>query len=260
MEVEGFLKRVRDHEAADLGFTWTDDDGVSLRFLAPTMTAARRAGIFGHDEPETLAWFAETKPGEVVFDIGANIGLYSVYVAKKRRARVFAFEPSSQNFALLCRHIAENKLTGFVQPFCVALGEETKLDTLYLTFMEAGRSGNQLAEERDADFKPKKMSFRQGVAVISLDDAVGKGWLPQPNRIKMDVDGVEHLIVKGAMNVMRDPRLTAAIFEINSTLPEHAALIETMVTLGFTYDREKALSSLQHSEHHNNYVFRRPRA
>ena len=59
-------------------------------------------------EPETVRWIEEyVREGDVIFDIGANVGAYSLVTSKvaNGKARVYAFEPSFLNFAQLCRNI-----------------------------------------------------------------------------------------------------------------------------------------------------------
>ena len=65
-------------------------DGLALRFSAPNALCARRADTFSSKEPETLEWIDTVPEGAVLWDVGANVGLYSVYAALRRKCRVFA--------------------------------------------------------------------------------------------------------------------------------------------------------------------------
>ena len=78
-------------------------------------------------EKDTIAWIDSMQPGETFIDIGANMGIYTIYAAK-RGLKVIAFEPEAQNYALLCRSIMINELD--VQAYCVALSDEWKADSL----------------------------------------------------------------------------------------------------------------------------------
>ena len=88
--------------------------GVSLIFSTPNALNKFRADTFSSKEPETLEWLDNIPENSVVWDIGANVGLYSCYAAKARSCRVFAFEPSVFNLEFLARNIYLNKLTELV--------------------------------------------------------------------------------------------------------------------------------------------------
>ncbi len=72
-------------------------EGISLRFSAPNALSRFRYETFSSKEPETLEWINHLPSGAILWDIGANVGLYSIYAAKKRECKVWAFEPSIFN-------------------------------------------------------------------------------------------------------------------------------------------------------------------
>ena len=82
-----------------------EHQGVELTFAEPNDINNYRIGTFSTKEPETLEWIDEIPQGSVLWDIGANIGLYTCYAAKARGCRVFAFEPSVFNLELLARSL-----------------------------------------------------------------------------------------------------------------------------------------------------------
>jgi hypothetical protein len=75
--------------------------GLTLIFATPNALSKFRAESFSVKEPETLEWIDGIPHGSVVWDIGANVGIYTCYAAKARGARVIAFEPSVFNLELL---------------------------------------------------------------------------------------------------------------------------------------------------------------
>ena len=87
-----------------------EHNGCSLKFTTPNLLCHSRVDTFSIKEPETLEWIDSIPEGSVIWDIGANIGLYSCYAAKHRNCKVFAFEPSIFNLELLARNIFINKL------------------------------------------------------------------------------------------------------------------------------------------------------
>src|SRR6185369_11103747 len=80
--------------------TYSMGDAGELKFLTPNQHCAWRVHTLDTKEPDTIAWLAKMQPGEVLFDVGANMGQYSL-IAAKYGLTVHAFEPESQNFALL---------------------------------------------------------------------------------------------------------------------------------------------------------------
>ena len=69
-----------------------------------------RANTFDTEEPETIGWLDTLAADDILWDVGANVGMYSIYAARFRRCKVIAFEPESQNFAVLVRNISLNGL------------------------------------------------------------------------------------------------------------------------------------------------------
>src|SRR5262245_23295686 len=80
-----------------------------------------RAQTFDTEEPDTVQWLDSIEPGDCLWDVGANVGLYSIYAARFKKCRVYAFEPESQNFALLIENIALNHVGENCQPACIAI-------------------------------------------------------------------------------------------------------------------------------------------
>ena len=75
-----------------------------------------RANTFSSKEPETLEWIDSMQKKSILWDVGANVGTYSCYAAKKMELQVFAFEPSVFNLSLLAQNIYMNNLvTGIIK-------------------------------------------------------------------------------------------------------------------------------------------------
>jgi hypothetical protein len=85
-------------------------NGQILKFIVPNYLSDWRAQTFSTKEPETLEWIDSMPEHCVLWDVGANIGIYSLYAAQSKGAKVFAFEPSIFNLELLARNIHTNKL------------------------------------------------------------------------------------------------------------------------------------------------------
>jgi FkbM family methyltransferase len=168
-------------------------------------------------EPDTVRWIEEAfGDGDVFYDIGANVGAYSLIAASRFPAlRVVAFEPSALNFGQLVRNVALNGCGDRVMPLAVALADSTRLDTFNYQNLTRGGAlhtiGRAVSEEGRA-FAP---ALRQRVRIHRLDDVVEMFDLPAPTHIKVDVDGAEPLVLRGAGDTLRHPMLRTVLVETN---------------------------------------------
>jgi FkbM family methyltransferase len=176
-----------------------------------------RAEGYASKEPDTLAWIdGFLKPHEVFYDVGANIGQYALYAAKRLKGdcRVLAFEPEALNYAKLNRNIVLNGLSETVDAYCLAVAGQTGFGRFYVRVFSPGAALHAFGEpikQGDVPFEPR---HRQGMLGVTLDDLVGQFGLPFPNHIKIDVDGIEDQIVYGAERVLDDPRLRTVLVEV----------------------------------------------
>jgi FkbM family methyltransferase len=168
-----------------------------------------------------LDWLDQNlQDSDVLFDVGANIGLYSLYAARlKPRARIYSFEPESQNFSRLCRNITLNQANNIV-PCCFPLADEERFDYFYVSEMIEGGAEHSFGEFSALLADPSKIALKQGTLSSTLDALVEKYGVPPPTLLKIDVDGLEEKILKGAQRVLRSPALRGLIIEFN--LPQGA--------------------------------------
>jgi len=254
-----------DRQTPGDGANWPDRvkivrGGREVEFAVINATTAWRARTAMTKEPGTISWIEQFKPNDVLIDIGANVGIYSLCAARFNEVRVFAFEPESQNFALLNENIFRNSLDESVTAYCVALSDQTKFDFLYLTQFDAGSSCHTFGESLSPSLKPRPSPFRQGCFSTTLDALVAEGVVPVPQYVKIDVDGIEHKVVSGADATFRDPRVKSVLIELNSALDEHWEVVDGMLARGFTYDAAEADRARRHEGPFagtGNYVFRR---
>lgn len=197
---------------------YVEHDGVRLSFAVPNYTNWWRARSFASKEPETLGWIDGFEPGAVLWDVGANVGLYSCYAAKRRGCRVFAFEPSVFNLELLARNVWDNDLSDLVTLVPLPLAEGLATSTLNMTTTEWGGAMSTFDKSYTHDGTQLRKTFEFRTVGVSMDDAVKLLGIPQPDYIKMDVDGIEHLILRGGAGVLRNVR--GVLIEINERFKE----------------------------------------
>ncbi len=184
---------------------------LHFQALRSAYTASAIARFFD-DEPDCLEWIDTTlQAGDVLWDIGANIGLYSMYAAQKPDLKIFSFEPSAFNFALLVEHVAMNKKDDCVNPLCVALSDNTGIFPLHMANLSVGRAGNGLHDARTMEGGFKSV-FKQSVPALRGDDAVKIFGIPAPTHIKLDVDGIEGLILAGMPELLK--RVKTVLVEV----------------------------------------------
>jgi FkbM family methyltransferase len=186
---------------------------VALTFAVPNRVNHLRATTLSTKEPETLAWIDGMPEGAVFWDVGANVGLYSCYAARARRCEVCAFEPSVFNLEVLARNVHLNRLTDRVTIVPLPLSDARGVSTLNMTTTDWGGAFSTFGQAYGHDGQPLRTTFEFRTAGLSMAGAAGLLGLPQPQYIKMDVDGIEHLILKGGADVLR--QVSGVLIEVN---------------------------------------------
>jgi FkbM family methyltransferase len=209
---------------------------VDVVYVTPSLATKWRVDTLFEKEPVTLEWIAEFAQGEVLVDVGANVGMYTVWAARTRGARVYAFEPESLNFALLNRNIVANALQGQAIAYCAAISDRSGFGELHLSQFMAGGSCHSLDEKVDPFHRPAAPVYTQGCACASLDDLVRAGRVPRPQYIKIDVDGFEPKVIRGAADTIRSGAVRSLLIEVNQNLPDHMAMVRELNALGFRHD------------------------
>lgn len=212
---------------------------IPLVFFTPNQNVLWRVQTLYTKEPDTIAWLESFEPGQVLVDVGANIGLYSTFAAKIRGVRVFAFEPESQNYAVLNRNLYYNQLDKLVSAFPVALADETKIDMLRLSKFVMGGSYNTFSDVTTAFGTPVRSSFVQGSFGTTLDKLIADGVVPVPDYIKIDVDGIEPKVLSGMMNTLNEAKVKSVLVEVDINMPGYKDMMGLMSTKGFTYSQEQ---------------------
>jgi FkbM family methyltransferase len=226
----------------DLEFADVTHQGKMMRFATTGSSSRKRLRTLFSKEPITLAWIDTFREGETLYDIGANVGMYTIYAAIMRNAQVYAFEPEALNYAELNKNIYLNGLHGQVLAYCLALSDADKVDRLLLSDFGLGISyhdfeENSWTEDKQfaADWAVSKDNRRpQGCIGRSLDSLIAEG-LPVPEHIKIDVDGLEHRVVNGMVETLRRPELKTVLLEINFDDPKNLRIIELLEQLQWRY-------------------------
>ena len=192
------LRRLGDRIATGEG-TIKQGPAAGLRIDA---TGRMPGYVVGTADYAEQVWLAENlKAGQTFYDIGANIGFFTLLGARLvgERGAVVAFEPLPENISQLERNVALNGLTTvMVVPAAVA-DSETNEATFWLGADADARDTGRLAGER-----PEGGTIR--VPVTTLDSALVGYALPHPSMVKIDVEGEEVAVLRGGLETIRTCR------------------------------------------------------
>ena len=178
-------------------------------------------------EPETFEWIRQSiKENDVLWDIGANIGVFSLYAALEKKNTVLSIEPSAESYATLNANIRLNGLDQYIQALCFAGSKETSLLNLFMKDTSSGASHNSIGSNTN-QFGEFEVNGFQSVIAIKLDDLFEIEGVLSPDHIKLDVDGRELEILEGAKLTL--PRIQSILIEVEGkNLEENLNQIETI--------------------------------
>lgn len=197
--------------------TVSDSDGnVSVKTIVENREELFRGKRVFSKEPDTIQWINTwVKPGDTLFDIGANIGVFSLYAAMQvSGVRVFSFEPMAANYAKLNENIRLNGLDESITAFPIALNDRDSFASFNVQNIHSAASGNQYNSDRDDMGQQFTPVFRQGCIGLTLDTLVYRIGFPVPNHIKIDVDGNDALVIGGGERVLADQAVKTLLMEL----------------------------------------------
>lgn len=189
---------------------------VDLVLSTPNEVCRYRAETFSTKEPETLEWIDRFGSHGAFYDVGANVGLYSLYFAMAHTGRVYAFEPSALNLGLLARNISANGMASRVVVIPNPLCERNEIAAFRMSMLDEGGAMSSFGEHFGHDGELLESRLEYETAGMSLDFMLESGLLTEsPAMIKIDVDGIEHLILRGARRTLALPSLRTVLIEVN---------------------------------------------
>ena len=196
----------------------------TINFFIPNKLIEWRINNFYNSEPETLEWIDQFEKNEkiVFWDIGANIGLYSIYNSiKNKNSMTISFEPSSSNLRTLSRNIYINQLHKKIKIFSLPLSKNKNifLNMKEENFLEGGAL-NSFGSELNFEGKNFDSKMIYSIFGTSINFLLENKILEIPNYIKIDVDGIEHLILEGAEMFLKDKKVKSILVEVNDNYIE----------------------------------------
>lgn len=215
---------------------------IPVRLATTNYLEYYRARTAETKEPDTLDWIDQFGGrGKCLYDVGANIGLYTLYALKRHPGmQVEAFEPYAPNREACIQNLSLNRVGAAVHSY--ALGASTGRGELRMVQPERGGTGTLIKNSH-------------GVTRIKTLDACLAEGMPVPTMLKIDVDGHEWAVLQGAAGLLRNPRLETILVEITGDLRPISTILEAA---GLVYDSRSAWTVyLSDGQPCQNVVFRR---
>ena len=233
------------------------------KFFNPSNLTYWRTKTFVEKEPETLRWIKKFNPHNLIFwDIGANVGLYTIFAAKKNpEIQVVAFEPSGLNLGLLEKNININNVQKNVRIFPIGLtNKSNSFLNMFESSEEEGGALGSFGIETGFDGKKIKTINKYKIFGTSINQLIKDKILDVPNYVKIDVDGLEHIILEEADEILNSNILQEMLIEINEDYDSQFKKILEIMELRNFKVYEKYLSSYAKNSKFGksyNYIFKR---
>ncbi len=226
------------------------DGSGKLIFFTPNFLSDWLVRDFYKKEPETLEWIKNFKEEDnkiIFWDIGANIGLYSIYAAKTHEnIEVISFEPSTNNLRILTRNIFINKLNKKIKIFQLPLGNDSnKFANFSESIFIEGASHNSFNYNLNFEGKSFLANNEYQIFGTSIASILEQGILNLPDYIKIDVDGIEHLILTGAGKYLKEKKIKSIQIEVNENYKQQFnSIIDFMKENKFSLNYKKRNENL----------------
>jgi FkbM family methyltransferase len=229
------------------------DDFMLLEFIVPRYDYEICCPINKEDliiltrhEDDIIDHFTP-KEGDIVVDIGAHMGRYTIIGSKRvgMKGKVIAIEAHSRNYGILNRNIKLNHLTNIIALNYAAYSKMTQLK-LYLPDEESGYTMhhsimfNYLSSKYALNEKDKNKFIQ--VRANTLDNLLQQNGISQEqvNWIKIDVEGAEYEVLKGATNILSKSKDIALLIEVHNLHSSHyQQIVDLLKFYNFKIEFEK---------------------
>ena len=185
-------------------------EDIQFKFYTPNKLILYRANTFFTKEPETINWINNFSENSTP---STSLSASSRYLVKAKNCQVYAFEPSVFNLETLSKNIFINKLNNLITILPFPLTDEMKVASFNMTSTVKGAAISTFSETYTYTGSKIKTAFSYKTLGIKIDDITKIFKLPTPDYIKIDVDGIEHLILSGGEEVLKKTK--EILIEIN---------------------------------------------
>ena len=178
-----------------------------IYFKIDSLHCLKRYSTILTKEKNTISWINNMRINEVMWDIGANIGIYSVYAAKLKKINVISFEPVTNSYNTLLKNIKINKLQNKIIALPMALSDKSCIAYMNFKSDHSGSAGHIYSEKLKNNNKfETTISLRSDFLIKNLN-------LPIPNYIKIDTDGNEIDILESMSHILKFKKVKSICIE-----------------------------------------------
>lgn len=209
-------------------YHWVDDTRFIVRPGEKGLTQNIYCGL--HEFFEMAYTLHVLNPEDLFIDVGANVGSYTILACGVKGARGYCFEPVPSTFQRLLENLKLNNLLSRVHAYNIGLADKEG----ELLFTSGQDTLNHVIGAGETTVDGMK------IKVFPLDMIIAG---ESPSLIKIDVEGLETLVIKGMDRTLQNPSLHSVIIEMNGSGKRYGfcddQLIEIMLAFGFrmcTYD------------------------
>lgn len=201
---------------------------VPIQLMVNSLTELNIRLRSGSKEPETVKWLKENiLENDVFYDIGANIGAYSLIAASlSEKCKVVAIEPSIETYAALVKNIKLNKLENQILPIYGAVSSKTGIEKFTLLNQESGAAEH-----------PGLGKYNIGetylVPCFELTTLINVFDIDSPTIIKIDVDGAEEMVIKGSLEIIRKCEIKTILIELEEDSLKGKNVINILIDEGY---------------------------
>ena len=215
----------------------TQLEGRELQFRTGNGRLLWRAKTLLTEEPLMISWIKAMSPNDVVLDVGANVGIYTVPIAQ-RAQRVYACELDPLNVAILKENIVLNGVQQKVTVLPFACGRSAELVDVTFRDLAYGDALQLIDGGEDLGTRLEQLSHTASIVQFSLDELFIQLKLSTHNKIKIDVDGNEETVLRGLKGLLATAN---EIYFEDSFTEACKNFVDFLTKLGF---REKASAEI----------------
>ena len=166
----------------------------------------------------------QIKPNDTVIDIGAHIGSFSVYAARKaNNIKVFSYEPDKRNFNRIKENILLNNLENLIKPNLLGVSSKNETKTFYLDYEHPGNQSLFVKTKNPIEIK-----------CITLNKIFDSNNIKQCNFLKMDCEGAEFDILYSSKNILKKvDKIAMEFHNLDKKQNNHTELKRFLENCGF---------------------------
>jgi len=185
------------------------NQNVEIKFFIPNTRCLNRVDAIFSKEPDTINWINNIDDNAVFYDIGSNIGIYSIYFSSINKGNFVCFEPLQLNANEIIRNINLNNLQQRAVVCTNPLSKDNEIQNFSILKQDIGSSGNVLIKNKIDSSISSFQTF-----VFNLDFLHDQNILKEvPGAIKIDIDGKEELVLQGGRKILSNNKCKTVLVE-----------------------------------------------